>query len=122
MYWINVQFLDFFYSLKFQFYCATIAYHMGLNANLGGLRTPANDQEKWTFGFGRVHGLVCTIAVSFGNSSFFSRWPPSFKAFEINLQYFTVFLKIYLSLNTETTSVSLFGYIESYFCDNSQNR
>ena len=32
--------------------------------------TPANDQEKWTFGFGRVRGLVCTIAVSFGNSSF----------------------------------------------------
>ena len=32
--------------------------------------TLANDQEKWTFGFGRVRGLVCTIAVSFGNSSF----------------------------------------------------
>ena len=29
--------------------------------------TPANDQEKWTFGTGRVRGLVCTIAVSFGN-------------------------------------------------------
>ena len=37
---------------------------MGLNANSGGHRTPANDQEKWTFGFGRVRELVCTIAVS----------------------------------------------------------
>ena len=48
-------------------YCATMTYHVGLNANLGGHRTPANNQEKWTFGFGRVRGLVCTIAVSFGN-------------------------------------------------------
>ena len=32
--------------------------------------TPANDQEKWTFGTGLVRGLVCTIAVLFGNSSF----------------------------------------------------
>ena len=39
---------------------------MGLNANSGGRRTLANDQEKWTFGFGRVCGLVCTIAVLFG--------------------------------------------------------
>ena len=45
---------------------------MGLNANSGGRRTPANDQEKWTFGFDRVRGLVYTIAVSFGSSSFFS--------------------------------------------------
>ena len=29
--------------------------------------TPANDQEKWRFGTGRVRGLVCIIAVSFGN-------------------------------------------------------
>ena len=58
------------------FYCATIAYHVGLNANSGGCRTPANDREKWTFGFDQVHVLVCTIAVSFGNSSFFSHWPP----------------------------------------------
>ena len=36
---------------RFCFYCATIAYHVGLNANSGGRRTPANDQEKWTFGF-----------------------------------------------------------------------
>ena len=77
--------------LKLGFYCATIAYHVGLNANSGGRRTPANDQEKWTFGFGRVRGLVCTIAVSFGSLSFFSRWPPYWKAFEINSQYFTVF-------------------------------
>ena len=41
--------------------------------------------------FGRVRGLVCTIAVSFGNSSFFSRWPPYWKAFEIPLKNFTVF-------------------------------
>ena len=34
------------------FYCATIAYHVGLNANSGGRRTLANDQEKWTFGTG----------------------------------------------------------------------
>ena len=61
------------------FYCATIAYHVGLNDNSGDRRTPANDQEKWTFGFGRVHGLVYTIAVSFGNSSFFSRWLPYWK-------------------------------------------
>ena len=39
--------------------------------------TPANDQEKWTFGFARVRGLVCTIAVWFGDSS--SRWPPYWK-------------------------------------------
>ena len=104
------------------FYCATIAYHVGLNAISGGCRTLANDQEKWMFGFDQVCVLVCTIAVSFGDSSFFSRWLPSCKAFEINLQYFTVSLKIYLSLDTETTSVSLYGYIESYFCDNSQNR
>ena len=65
----------------FKFYCATIAYHVGLNANSGGHRTLANDQEKWTIGFGRVHGLVCSsiVAVSFGNSSFFSRWPPYWK-------------------------------------------
>ena len=49
------------------FYCATIVYHVGLNANSGGRQTPANDQEKWTFVTGRVCGLVCTIAVSFGN-------------------------------------------------------
>ena len=61
------------------FYCATIAYHVGLNANSGGRRTLANDQDKWTFGFGRVRGLVCTIAVLFGNSSLFSRWPPYWK-------------------------------------------
>ena len=64
-----------------QFYCATIAYHVGLNANSGGRRTPANNHEKWTFGFGRVRGLVCTIAVLFGNLSFFSRWPPYWKFF-----------------------------------------
>ena len=68
-----------FITVHLSFYCATIAYHVGLNAILGGRRTPANDQEKWTFGFGRVHSLVCTIAVSFGNSSFFSRWPPYWK-------------------------------------------
>ena len=34
---------------------------MGLNTNSGGRKTPANDQEKWTFGFGRVHGLVCKL-------------------------------------------------------------
>ena len=64
---------------------------MGLNANSGGHRTPVNDQEKWMFGFGRVCGLVCTIAVSFGNSSFFSRWRPYWKAFEFLLKIFTVF-------------------------------
>ena len=32
---------------------------MGLNANLGGHQTPANDQEKWMFGFGLVRGLGC---------------------------------------------------------------
>ena len=53
-------------------------------------RTPANDQEKWTFGFDRVRVLVCTIVVSFGNSSF-SRWPPYWKAFDISLNIFTVF-------------------------------
>ena len=41
--------------------------------------TPANDQEKWMFGFVRVRGLVCTLAVLFGDSSFFSRWPPYWK-------------------------------------------
>ena len=39
------------------------AYHVGLNANSGGRRTLANDQEKWTFGFGRVCGLVCDLIV-----------------------------------------------------------
>ena len=73
------------------FYCATIAYHVGLNANSGGRRTPANDQETWTFGFDRVCVLVCTIAVSFGDSSFFSHWLPYWKAFEIPLKIFTVF-------------------------------
>ena len=37
------------YLLNLQFYCATIAYYVGLNANSGGRRTPANDQTKWTF-------------------------------------------------------------------------
>ena len=46
---------------------------MGLNAISGGRRTPANDQEKWTFEFDRVHALVSTIAVLIGDSSFFSR-------------------------------------------------
>ena len=73
------------------FYCATIAYHVGLNANSGGCRTPANDQEKWMFGFDRVRVLVCTLAVSFGVLSFFFRWPPYCKAFEISLNIFTVF-------------------------------
>ena len=36
------------------FYCATIAYHVRLNANSGGRRTPANDQEKWMFGKLRI--------------------------------------------------------------------
>ena len=35
--------------------------------------TPANGLEKWTFGSGQIRGLVCIIAVLFGNSSFFSR-------------------------------------------------
>ena len=56
---------------------------MELNANSGGRRTPANDQEKWMFGFGRVRGLVCTIAVSLGNSSFSGRHIG--KSFEISL-------------------------------------
>ena len=43
---------------KTPFYCATIAYHVGLNAISGGRRTPANDQEKWTFGFDRVRVLT----------------------------------------------------------------
>ena len=45
---------------------------MGLSAFSGGRGTLANDQEKWTFGIGRVRGLVCTISVpvSFGDSSF----------------------------------------------------
>ena len=30
-----------------KFYFATIAYHVGLNAILGGHRTPANDLEKF---------------------------------------------------------------------------
>ena len=41
-----------FFLLKYPFYCTKIAYHVGLNANSGGRRTPANDQEKWTFGTG----------------------------------------------------------------------
>ena len=45
--------------------------------------TPANNQEKWTFGFGRVRGLVCTIAVSFGNLSF-SHWLPYWKVISLN--------------------------------------
>ena len=64
--------------IKQTFYCATIAYHVGLNANLGGHRTLANEQEKWAFGFDQVRGFVYTIAVSFGNSSFF---PPYWKVF-----------------------------------------
>ena len=42
-------------------------------------------KKKWTFGFGQVHGLVCTIAVSLGNSFFFSRWRHIGKTFEISL-------------------------------------
>ena len=63
-----------FQLLKCSFYKLQ-AYHVGLNAesNPPVAGTPANDQEKWTFGFGRVRGLVCTIAVLFGDSSFFSR-------------------------------------------------
>ena len=74
-----------------QFYCTTIAYHVGLNANSGGRTILANNQEKWTFGFGRVRGLVCTIAVLFDNSSFFSCWPTYWKVFEILLKIFTIF-------------------------------
>ena len=44
------------------------AYHVGLNANSGGCRTPDNDEEKCTFGFDQVRVLVCTTAVSFGDS------------------------------------------------------
>ena len=61
---------------------------MALNANSGGRRTLANDQEKWTFGFDRVRVLVCTIAVSF-----FSCWPPYWKEFDTNFDYFVLLLK-----------------------------
>ena len=50
--YVNVQYIVPDINLYTEFYCATIAYHVGLNANSGGGRTPANDQEKWTFGFG----------------------------------------------------------------------
>ena len=93
------------------FYCATKAYHVGLNANSGGRRTPANNQEKWTFGFGRVHGLVCTIAMSFGNSSF-SHWPPYWKLFEIPLENFYCFLGIYVLLDVYFLLFTSIYYID----------
>ena len=97
--------------LKVMLYCATIAYHVGLNANSGGCRTPANDQGKWTFGFDRVRVLECTIAVSFGNSSF-SHWPPYWKAFEIPLKIFYYFLRIYVLLDVNFQLFASFYYID----------
>ena len=41
-----------------QFYCATVAYHVELNAFLGGCRHPANVQEKQTFSIDRIHMLT----------------------------------------------------------------
>ena len=39
---------------KYRFYCATIAYHVELNAYLGGRRHLANVQEKWTYNSGEM--------------------------------------------------------------------
>ena len=36
------------------FYCATIAYHVELNAYSGGRRVLANIQEKWTHNSGEM--------------------------------------------------------------------
>ena len=85
---------------------------MGLNAISGGRRTPANDQEKWTFGFDRVRVLVCTIAVLFGDSSFFSRWPPYWKAFEISLNIFYCFLRVYVLFDVNFQLFASFYYID----------
>ena len=82
---------------------------MGLNANSGGRRIPANNQEKWTFGFDRVCVLVCAQAVSFGDSSFFSRWPPYWKEFEISLNFF---LRIYVLLDVNFHLFASFYYID----------
>ena len=84
---------------------------MGLNANSGGCRTPANDQEKWTFGFDRVSVLVCTRAVSFCDLSFFSSWPPYWKVFEIS-QEFYCFLGIYVLLDVNFQLFASFYYID----------
>ena len=54
----------------YTFYCATIAYHVELNANSGGHRHPANVQEKWTFSVGRSLGLYSRGTLL--NSSSFS--------------------------------------------------
>ena len=40
--------------MKITFYCATIAYHVELNANLGGRMHPAKVQEKWTHNTGEM--------------------------------------------------------------------
>ena len=59
------------------FYCATIAYHVELNVDLGRPQAPANVQEKWMFSVDRgprlsYHGVL-------PHSSFFSCWPYIFR-------------------------------------------
>ena len=39
---------------KVPFYCATIAYHVELNAYSGGRRHSANIQEKWNHNSGKM--------------------------------------------------------------------
>ena len=58
------------------------------------IRRPLDSSQrlrKITVAVGRVRGLVCTLAVSFGNSTFFSRWPPYWKVFYTISQQFAVF-------------------------------
>ena len=60
------------------FYCATIAYHVGLNALSEAAQTLRQRLRKITE-FDGVLELACTLAVHCGRSSYFSRWLPCWK-------------------------------------------
>ena len=91
------------------FYCATIAYHVELNAISGDHRHPANIQEKWTHNIGEMPSNRGDPLLPV------SRWPQyGIRAFLLEGKR-SNFIWIYVSLDTETSSVSLFYNIESYF-------
>ena len=97
------------------FYCATIAYHVELNAYSGGRRHLAYIQEKWMHNSGEIPWNQGDPSgdVAF---PFFFRVGREYRinAFLSQGKKFN-FIWIYVLLETETTSVSLFYNIESNF-------
>ena len=89
------------------FYCATVAYHVELNAYSGGLRHLANIQEKWTHNSGEMPWNRDDPSSDLAIHFLFSSWPRIWKTMLFIARKFS------LLLDTETISVSLFYIIES---------